>query len=305
MAHNNGVGGTIGSKMVLYITSDLSTTGSVEVGGTLLENFTVTANQVTFVDIPVDAYLSTYGKYTDRGIHITSAKSIAVYAHIYASNVSGATLLLPVNAMGKEYISLNYTQLSNANAITNPAYSTFAIIGTEDNTTVSITPAAPLLGGAPAGVAFTITLNKGDLYQGMALTDLTGTKIQSISSNTGTCKKIAVFSGSSKIGIGCAPNSGYSSDNLFQQVYPTSTWGKNYISAPLASRRFDVYRIVLSVPNTTVTLNGSAIPPGNFVNGLYFEFSSTQANVISADKPIQVVQYSPTQNQTLSCTIRR
>ncbi len=304
MSHNNGTTGTSGASMILYITSDISTTGSVEIGGTLLKNFTVTANAVTFINIPSSAYLNGFGKFTNSGIHVTSAKPIAVYAHIYASNVSGATLVLPVNAMGKDYISLNYTQISNAPA-TNPAFSTFNIIATEDNTTVSITPSVDLLDGTPAGVAYTITLNKGQVYQGLASTDLTGTKIQSISTNTGTCKKIAVFSGSSRIAIGCGVGSGSSSDNLFQQVYPTSTWGKNYIAAPLASRPFDVYRIVLSTPNTTVTLNGTQIPASLFVNNLYFEFNSQTPNIISADQPIQVVQYSPTQGQTLSCTFNR
>ncbi|MGF7077803.1 PKD domain-containing protein [Mucilaginibacter sp. UYCu711] len=301
MAHNNGVGGARGSNMVLYITSDVSTTGTVTIGGSILQNFTVTANQVTFIDIPTAAYLNGFGKFPNSGIHITSVKPIAVYAHIYANNVSGATLLLPVNAMGKEYVSLNYTQIANALPGTTP-YSTFAIIGIEDNTSVSITPSAQLLDGSPANVPFTITLNKGEIYQGLALTDLTGTKIQSISTSAGTCKKIAVFSGSSRIAIGCTVGNSSSSDNLFQQVYPTSTWGKNYVTAPLASRPFDVYRVVLSIPNTNVTLNGAVVPQANFVNGLYFEFTSTQTNIISADKPIQVVQYSPTQGQALNCT---
>lgn len=306
MTHNNGIGGNIGSAMVLYITSDVSTTGNVEIGGVALPPFNVTANQVTFIDIPSSAYISTYGKYTNRGIHITSVKPIAVYAHIYGANVSGATLLLPVNAMGKEYMSLNYKQVSNADPVNNPAYSTFAVIATEDNTSVSITPSSQLLDGSAAGTAFTINLNKGELYEAESLTDLTGTKIKSISTTTGTCKKIAVFSGSTKVGIGCntitSTFANLSSDNLFQQVYPTSTWGKNYIAAPLASRRYDIYRIVLSTPNTTVTLNGTVVPLTNFINGSYFEFTSTSANVISADMPIQVVQYTPTQNQTLNCT---
>ncbi|MDB5004875.1 MAG: hypothetical protein JWQ34_3100 [Mucilaginibacter sp.] len=301
MSHNNGVTGSAPASMVLYITSDISTTGSVEIGGRLLQNFTVTANAVTFINIPSSAYLNGFGKFTNSGIHITSAKPIAVYAHIYANSVSGATLLLPVNAMGKDYISLNYTQKSNA-PTTNPAFSTFDIIATEDNTTVSITPSVQLLDGTPADVAYTISLNKGQVYQGLASTDLTGTKIQSISTNTGTCKKIAVFSGSSRIAIGCGVGTGSSSDNLFQQVYPTSTWGKNYIAAPLAGRPFDVYRIVLSTPNTTVSLNGTQIPASLFINNLYFEFNSQTPNIISADQPIQVVQYSPTQGQTISCT---
>ncbi|GAA4085955.1 PKD domain-containing protein [Mucilaginibacter panaciglaebae] len=304
MSHNAGVDNpNTGAMMVLYITSDISTTGSVEIGGSLLQNFTVTANQVTFVDIPTSAFLEHAGTFPNGGIHITSAKPIAVYAHIYAFNVSGATLLLPVSAMGKEYMSLNYTQLSNAPS-TAPAYSSFAIIATEDNTTVAVTPPSNLLDGHLANTTFNITLNKGEVYQGLAETDLTGTQIQSISNNAGSCKKIAVFSGSTRMGIGCVNNGrNFSSDNLFQQVYPTSTWGKNYVAAPLRSRPYDVFRIILSDPNTTVTLNGKTIDPANFTNGLYYQFESTRENIISADKPIQVVQYSPSQNQQLDCTV--
>ncbi|HTH82097.1 MAG TPA: PKD domain-containing protein [Mucilaginibacter sp.] len=296
MAHVNGASGGMGSSMILYITSDISTTGSVDIAdGSFSQAFTVTANAVTFVTIPSSAFLNTYGTY-NKGIHITAAKPVAVYAHIYASSVSGATLLLPVNAMGKDYMSLNYTQRSNDTT----ARSDFAIIGTEDNTTVSVTPSAQLTSGQAAGTPFIITLNKGQVYQGLSKIDLTGTKIQSISTVNGTCKKIAVFSGSSKIGISCANDASPTSDNLFQQVYPTSTWGKNYITAPLLSRAYDIYRIVLSDPATNVTLNG--VPVSGFVGNLYYEFKSQTANVIAADKPIQVVQYTPTQGQNLNCT---
>lgn len=194
MSHNAGVDDPArGASMILYITSDVSTTGRVEIGGLLLQNFSVTANQVTFIPIPASAFLQTSGTFPSGGIHVTSGKPIAVYAHIYASAVSGATLLLPVSAMGKEYMSLNYTQRSNADSVKNPAYSQFAVIATEDNTTVSITPTADLLDGHSANTSFTLTLNKGVVYQGLSKIDLTGTKIQSISNSTGTCKKIAVF----------------------------------------------------------------------------------------------------------------
>ena len=168
------------SSMILYITSDISTTGNVSLAdNSFSQAFTVTANAVTFVTIPASAFLSTSGIST-KGIHITSANPIAVYAHIYASSVSGATLLFPVNAMGKSYLSLNYTQKSNAT----PSYSIFDIIATEDSTTVSITPSVILTDGHAAGSPFQITLNKGQVYQGLSNNaDLTGSKIQSISTS--------------------------------------------------------------------------------------------------------------------------
>jgi len=307
MDHVNTATGNSPSKMILYITSDASTSGSVSFAdGTATIPFTVTPNTVTFVDIPPGEFLGSAGQFL-KGIHVTSLKPIAVYAHIYASNVSGATLLLPVNTLGKNYYSLNYTQKSNAN----PSYSTFVIVATEDGTQVQITPSAALTTGQAAGSAFVINLQKGEVYQGLSATDLTGTRIQSVSTTTGTCKRIAVFSGSTKLGIGCSAASSLSSDNLFQQVYPTSSWGKNYVTVALMNRPYDIFRIVLSDPATKVTLNGQTVPASSFTNGFYYEFNTnitgTVTNTISADKPVQVVQYTPTQNQTLAanCAVTR
>jgi gliding motility-associated-like protein len=295
MDHSNIPGTKEGAVMDLYITSNTNTSGTVAVNdGSFSENFTVTANQVTILTMPASAFLGAQGLY-NKGIHILAAKPIAIYAHIFADDASGATLLLPVNSLGKDYYSINYTQTSNETA-----YSTFIVIATQDSTTVQITPTTALLGGQKAGSPFNVTLNKGQLYQGLANNDLTGTSIQSISSGVNSCKKIAVFSGSSRIAIDCNPALN-SSDNLFQQVYPTASWGKDYITVPLANRDYDIFRIVLSTPNTNVTLNGQVIPAAQFYGGDYYQFNSTSPNIISADQPIQVVQYAVSQGNTENC----
>lgn len=292
--------GTV-SKMDLYITADANTRVTVAIAdGSFSQSYDVVARQILTVIIPASAFIDQQGL-SLKGIHITAQKPVAVYAHIFAQSVSGATLLLPVNVLGKDYVSINYTQISNSlSSEKRPSYSTFAVIGTEDNTTVEITPTTYLLNGEPPGKAFTVTLNKGQVYQGLANDDLTGTRIRTLSTQAGSCKKVAVFSGSSKILIGCASKNN-TSDNLFQQVYPTAAWGKNYITAPLKSRYYDVFRIVKSDPNTTVNLNGANLSSSDFVNGRYYEFNSLAPNVIKADKPVQVVQYAVTQSKTISC----
>lgn len=308
MLHNNGASKTSdgsdgASIMSLYITSAVNTTGTVSIADGSFSSipFSVTANQVTIVTIPSAAFLSTAGL-VNKGIHIVSIKPVAIYAHIYAHNVSGATLLLPVSTLGKDYLSINYTQLSNASR-NNPAFSVFLVIATEDNTTVQITPSAALTDNHPAGTAFSVNLKKGQVYQALSDNDLTGTKITSVNSATGGCTRIAVFSGSSRIEIGCNSQLN-SSDNLFQQVYPTASWGKSYITTPLQTRNYDVFRIVLSDPangNTAnVKLNGTIVPFSQFTNG-YYEFSSQLPNVITADQPIQVAQYSVTQGNAINC----
>jgi gliding motility-associated-like protein len=296
-AYMSHIESTGSSNMSLYITGGVNTTGKVEIAdGSFSKSFQVTANQVTVVLIPHSAFLKNQGQAL-KGIHITALKSVAVYAHIYAASVSGATLLLPVNALGKNYYSINFTQQSNSDMDALRSYSSFMVIGTEDNTIVEVIPTADLLDGSKAGQVLTLTLKKGEVYQGLSITDLTNTVIRT-KSNNGDCKRIAVFSGSTKIGIGCK-EAGFTSDNFFQQVYPTASWGKHYITVPLKHRNYDIFRVILSEDNTNLVINGQKtfVPLKGLYNG---EMPSQQPNVISADKPIQVVQYAVTQGQQLN-----
>ncbi|HYF30593.1 MAG TPA: PKD domain-containing protein [Chitinophagaceae bacterium] len=280
-------------QMVLYITSDVNTTGTVEIPGIPWStSFSVTANQITTINIPQAARLDSEGL-SNMGIHVVAQRPVVVYGHIYNSAVSGATLCLPVTTLGREYVSINYTQVSNEG----DSYSYFFIIATEDNTTVEITPKAPTLNGWSANTTYTVTLNKGQIYQVLSTVDLTGSNIKSVTGAGGGCKRIAVFCGSGKISIGCPTPS--SSDNLFQQVYPTSTWGKKYITVSSHNNsngdHRNFYRIIKSTPSAIVNLDGSFIPDAAFVGGLYYTFNGTGTHSISSDEPIQVAQYFTTQ----------
>ncbi|MDB5011992.1 MAG: domain containing protein [Daejeonella sp.] len=307
-------------RMVVYLTSDVNTTATVEIGGlNYSKSYEIKANDVTIADVPQAAYLKDDGKY-NLGIHITSEKPIVVYAHIYNQNISGATLILPTNTLGKDYYSINYSQES----VEDNSYSYFFITAIEDNTEVEIIPSKNTKGGWTANTSHIINLNKGEVYQVLGATgskqqlylnlqqpgdppfykyfnlDLTGSRIRSISTSSAPCKKIAVFSGSGKTSIGCN-DSLSSGDNLFQQIYPTAAWGKKFITIPLASRDYDIFRIIKSDPSAIVKLNETVINSLSFENNLYYEFSSKDINNIESDKSIQVVQYAVTMGNTLSC----
>ena len=306
-------------RMVLYITSDINTKGIVEIAGLSVSiPFNIKANEVTSVNIPQAAYLKDDGKY-NLGIHIIAEKPVVAYSHIYDQSISGATLVLPTNTLGKEYYSINYSQVSNDDE----SYSYFFVVAVEDDTEVEITTSQNTRGGWPAGSSHIIKLKKGEIYQvlGESTTkeeigldfmerpiykyfgvDLTGSKIKSISTTNATCKKIAVFSGSGKVSIGCGSEA-LTSDNLFQQVYPTATWGKAFITVPLESRDYDIFRILKSNPAAIVKLNGKVIDNSSFTGNLYYEFSSQSVNHIESDKPIQVVQYAVTQRKSIDCNV--
>lgn len=273
------------SQMSLYLTSNVNTTATVSIPllGTT-STYTITANSVTIAPIPSTAYVGSSEITENKGIQVVAEQPIVVYAHIYAQNRSGATLVLPANTLGREYYAATYLpDASNQ-------YAEFMVVATEDNTQVEITPKAMTRSGRPANVPFPVTLNKGQVYQVQSAYDLTGSKVVSVNNTGASCKKIAVFSGNSFVGIGCTG----SRDNLYQQLYPLSTWGKNFITAPFKTRQGgDVFRVLAASDNTTVTVNGS----NKTLNaGSYWEFNSSSPNSITADKPVTLAQYARTQN---------
>lgn len=296
-------------EMILYFTSDQNAKVTVEIpniGYTI--QYDVIANQVTpSQPIPKvggqDARLTVPG-ISNKGIHITSDKPIVAYAHIYNASVSGASLLFPTNTLGKEYYSVNYTQRSNEGA----SNSFFFVVATEDGTQIEITPSASNLNGLAVGVpSAPITLKKGEIYNVMGTligstgSDLTGSKIRSISASGAPCKPIAVFSGSGKISIG-GPGNG-SADNLFAQAFPSKAWGLKYLTVPTGTQPNNFYRVCVKDPTTNVKLNGVDLPKSSLQNGFYYEFrnaggiSAPKPNVIEADQPILVSQYMTTQGQ--------
>lgn len=295
LAYPAHVDGTT-SRMALYISSTENTNGIVELDGRTIP-FSVTANQATTVQIS-PAFYQVYNAQSDgtnvgKGIHVTSEKPIVLYSHILNAARSGSTLVFPTNVLGKEYVSLNYTQVPNQGR------SQITVVATEDNTTVELNLKANS-SGAPiraAGQAYTVQLNKGDVYQVQSISDLTGSTIRSISTTGSTCKAIAVFTGSSWTGF-CSPSvtSGNGGDNLFQQVFPSNAWGRNYITAPFARKQGDLYRIIVKDPTTVVTVNGAQLNPNTIKQNSYYDLTSFQANIITSDKPILVVQYMTSQS---------
>jgi gliding motility-associated-like protein len=279
------------SNMSLYLTSDVSTSGVVSIPGkNWTTNFNVTANTVTVVSIPQSlAYMNCSDCILNQGIHVTSVKDIVVFAHIYSNSRSDATLVLPTATAGRDYYTMNYNQSQTGNGRENE----FIIVGFEDSTIVDITPINSLLSNShAAGVTYSKTLMAGEVYQAQSDYDLTGTKISS-STNSGTsCKRIAVFSGSSWTALGCAGAG--SGDNLYQQLYPISAWGKTFITAPWKTRTGgDIFRVLASLDNTTVTINGWNTQTINA--GTFYEWQNDSALYITADKPIMLAEYQRTQ----------
>lgn len=305
--------GSNAQEMVLYFATDQVTNISISIPALgYSQNITTPGgnNVITSAPIPKvggqDARLNSEGL-SNKGIHVTSDKPMVAYAHIYNQSVSGASILYPTNTLGKEYYSVNYKNWAN----TQNANSWFYVVAVDTGTTtVEITPSGNTTGGWSAGVTYTVNLLQGQIYNVMGALinspancnpvctgyDLTGSSIRSVSTGSGGCKRIAVFSGSGRISITCN-NNGSSSDNYMVQSMPKSAWGKKYLTAPaFGNQAFNIYRVCVSDPATIVRING-AVTGLPLQNNFFYEIPATnQPQMIEADKPVMVAQYFTSQN---------
>ena len=294
--------------MSLYITSDSSTTGTVEVPGqNWSTSFTVTANNLTVVTIPSTvAYVNCSDCIQDKGVKVTAAKDVIVYAHHYEGNRSDATLVLPTRTQGKEYYVMSYEQSSSGNS----GRSEFIIVASKDSTVVNITPSVDLLsstgGTIAAGTTYQKTLDAGEIYQGMArygtsTYDVTGTFIEVIDTGaTANCRTVAVFSGSSYTRIGnCSGGWGTfnSGDNLLEQMFPTNSWGKRFALIPALGRASDNFRFLASEDNTQVVVYRNFGPPDILYldAGEFGEIKDVDySRGVLSNNPIMVAQFQKT-----------
>jgi gliding motility-associated-like protein len=295
------------SAMGIYITSDRNAIGTITVGATTI-NFSLLANQVVrkFIGPNASGDASNVGIQlggiqdgvsAGGGIHVVSSTPVVVFAHIIRSARSGATLVLPTNVWGKEYIVPSYR-----NTGTTASFGEINVIASKPNTVVEITPSVTTRNGAhAAGVPFTVTIPAvGSVYQlqFQQSADISGTIVKSIASTAGTCNPIAVYSATTWSGFPCNNASG--GDNLFQQLFPTGTWGKQFLTAPLkkvatniADNNVDIIKVYVKDPTTVVTKTEAGVTTTltGLTSANYYEFTTFRPTFIQADKNIQVVQF--------------
>jgi gliding motility-associated-like protein len=302
-------------ELILYISAVNACNVTVTITNTSYsQTFAIPANTVNAsVIIPKsganDARTLTDGL-QNRNIHIVSTEPVAVYAHVYSTMVSGATMLMPVETYGYTYRSINYYQTTSESS---PAdwYSWFYVIASEDNTTLNITPSDTTKNGWLPNQTYTITLNKGESYHvfGKAIfdgnpanasKDMTGSKVVSVAGSDGICHPVAMFSGSGGIRL-CKGDGG---EFMHQQIFPAQAWGTRYLTyhtinntnTNITETNRNYYRICVLDPTTVVRKNG-VIMTGLIKNFFYEHMDSTGGDYFTADKPIMVSQYTPNKNQ--------
>ncbi len=283
----------------LYITSNVTTTVTIEAGGATQTVTTVPFDVVTADLTPENAQVIVRNDqgpvppdqvYTKRAIHIVADDPIVVYGLNRTSYTTDGMLILPTNALGQEYVIASAADI--ADGVTQKLPSQYVVVAPHDSTTVTITNpmASPNHG---ADTAFTIVMGKGDVFSSMSvgvLGDLSGALISAD-------RPIAVMAGQNCTYL---PNRNYCCcDHIEEMLLPVESWGKVYHSVPYAGRtKGDLYRIFAGEDNAQIYINGVKIgtlaKKGGAMGIGWLEYlPQTRGRVdISSDKPISVAQYN-------------
>jgi len=298
-------------------------------------SFTVPAGGLQVIDLPHKSWGIKNQNQDGTGINkmvyrVQSEQPIVAYQFNPLQNYgvfsNDASLLLPSNALGKEYWVMSRTQLENKYR------SYFAVVAAKPGTTkVTVVSSGKTLAGSgvpgmSVGNKKVFTLKQGQVLNvesDKANGDLSGTWIQADqpvavfggheaanSPSVGNCvvsapnakNKVCAYSGMNPmLTKACTSDKNCESeccaDHLEEQLFPVEAWGKQYVGARLYPRgkEKDAWRVLAAENGTQVTLKpaiGVTLPNGGKLEqGQYLEFETTKDFVIEANKPILVTQY--------------
>jgi gliding motility-associated-like protein len=270
----------------LFIVSDQNTSGVIEIPGqSWSQSFTVSANVTTTVTIPnAVGEMYTFNAIEARGIHVTTADTVAVFAINFNPYTADASKILPTPTLGIEYMTASYVGISGYE-------SEMLVVATADDSEIEITPSTDLEGGYSAGVPFIIQLNEGECIQLRTTTggDLTGTRVKGTEAN-GLCRPFAVFSGTDCTNL---PTECGACDHIFDENFPITLWGTEYFITPwafISTGGGYTWRVLASENNTNFSVDGGA--PFVLNAGQFEEFNhDTDPHCINSNFPVAVIQY--------------
>lgn len=281
----NDAGGSV--ALSLSITGDSSTSGEVAWPDGTSSSFSVTAGQITTVDVPDSVTTSMQNLPIDGsaqlGVHITADAAVSVYGLSYNYGTSGAFVGIPTSALGTTYRALTYTTTISSFP------GRMMAVATQDDTTLTVTP-ENTYGDRTAGVPYTVTLNAGDVYSLGAPGDdgdsseISGTLMTSD-------KPIAAFAG-----VDCGNIGNSACDLESNELFPTTEWGTDFVVPRFDSAaNGDPVRVQAHQDNTVVTVNGSVVATlsaGQYYEGTVGDVSGgNTALSISTSKPVEVAEF--------------
>lgn len=257
----------------LIIAASAATSGEVTFNN-VITPFSVAAGGQVLLTLDSGVVLTSNELVEAKGLHVTALLPVSV--HVVSENATSADgyLALPTPGLGTQYYVM--TRASGRYS-----GSEFAVVATQDSTSVSINPTAA---GAsqPAGTAFTVLLNTGETYQfaNPGNADMTGTLVTSD-------KPIALFGGHRCADV--PSGTGYC-DYLVEQMPSVTSWGKTFHTLMFSGRARYTVRVIAAQDNTTFNTSPAGLI-GTLNAGQFADVElGAEAEIVSSN-PVLVAQF--------------
>ncbi len=249
-------------------------------------NSTVSVDLTTWLDSieckPADRVLN-------YGLKITATAPVSVYYEAAALNNPEAFILKGRTALGNDFWIPSQNFVRNNTGTFPQALSSFDIVATENNTTVTITPTNAIQGHV-AGSTFSVVLNTGQTYSATAAGNAAASHLQG--SRVTSDKPIAITVKDDLLNEttlyldNCGDLGG-------DQIVPSSVVGSEYIAIPgLLYGPGDQLFITATQNGTTIRQNGGPVLATINAGGTYRLPVGTTATYVQTSAPAYVWQLS-------------
>ena len=272
----------------VFVYGPSGTAGIISSPGGFSMPFTVGSNSVASVVIPSSYDLTASGVVTNSGFSVVTTDPNANVGASYLSRepfTTDTTYLLNSTALGTSYYAVAAT-----NSIGYP--SQVSIVGTANNTTVTVTPTVALASGQAAGTPFNITLNAGQAVlladNGTVGADLTGSQITSSA-------PIAVFGGNQCVDV---PSSSTACDHTLTAIPSTNNYTSRAVIASTPGTEApssNLLRILAATNGTVVTYQGVVVATLNA--GQYVDIRTTTGGLLTSSSPVLLTEYLTGQSE--------
>ncbi|XP_033106660.1 sushi domain-containing protein 2-like [Anneissia japonica] len=234
------------------------------------ETFMIEARGFKRTTIPSAYMLSGTGR-SLKAIKVSASSDVSVYGLMYQHFSTDGFLGIPITNLGTQYVVVTFQD--------RPEASQFAVIGTQDSTTVHVTLRDTVSFEGQTynqGDVLTIMVNESQVVQIQSTNDLSGSIVQSD-------KSVAVFSGNECVNI-----PGSYCDTLIEQLVPINSWGQTHIYTASQNSDTNIYRIIAYFSGTNVTIPG--VPNQILDSGEFWEGRLHSSGLVSSNKPTLMVQ---------------
>ncbi|MBC7426162.1 MAG: gliding motility-associated C-terminal domain-containing protein [Bacteroidia bacterium] len=273
LSNNDTILNKVKDSLKLYISAAEATSFKVSIPNkNYSASYSVGNNSTVMVIIPLHlGYISTFEAVDKKGILLTSVLPVSVFSMHNMRESTDGTIILPWSSIPLQplYVSSN---LDGPN-------DDIVLVAGEDNTKITCTPTGFTKGGKPINIPFSLTLNRGEVYQVEGI-NLSGTLIQVTNK-----KRLAVFSGNRNGALLCG-----SMGHLYEQLLPETLLDTSYLITPFLAQAGYFLRIVPLDTATDIRYDGILYKNVSRKKPLQILVTSETGNYISGNKKFQCFQ---------------